>query len=84
MKKFLSKAKSALEKSESLKPEAGVYRGWVMYYATQKKKKQSIESLHKAVELGFKDLKWLETEPDLKNIRKEKGYKDIVEQLKKH
>ncbi|MCE7924782.1 MAG: tetratricopeptide repeat protein [Haliscomenobacteraceae bacterium CHB4] len=76
-------AKAALEKSESLKPEERVYRGWAMYYASQKKKKQAIEGLQKAVTLGFKDLKWLETELDLKNIRKEKGYKELVEQLKK-
>lgn len=76
-------AKATLEKSESIKPEVGVYRGWAIYYALQKKKKQAIESLQKAISLGFKDLKWLETEPDLKNIRKEKGFKDIVDQLKK-
>ena len=76
-------AKTALEKSESLKPEERVYRGWAMYYALQKKKKLALEYLQKAVTLGFKDLKWLETEPDLKNIRKEKGYRDLVEQLKK-
>ncbi len=78
-----SEAKAALEKSESLKQEWRVYRGWALYYALQKKKKLALESLQKAVTLGFKDLKWLETEPDLKNIRKEKGYKDLVEQLKK-
>ena len=76
-------AKAALEKSKNLKAEERVYQGWAMYYALQKQKKQAIESLQKAVSLGFKDLKWLETEPDLKNIRKEKGYKDLVEQLKK-
>ncbi len=76
-------AKAALEKSESLKEEERVYRGWAMYYASQKQKKQAIESLQKAISLGFKDLKWLETELDLKNIRKEKGYKELVEQLKK-
>ncbi len=76
-------AKDVLIKSERLKGDEGIYRSWVIFYALQKKKKQSIESLQKAISLGFKDLKWLETEPDLKNIRKEKGYKDIVEQLKK-
>lgn len=76
-------AKTALEKSEALKTEERVYRGWAMYYALKRQKKQAVESLQKALPLGFKDLKWLESEPDLKNIRKEKGYKEIVEQLKK-
>jgi tetratricopeptide (TPR) repeat protein len=76
-------AKAALEKSENLKADERVYRGWTMYYALQKQKEQATENLQKAVALGFKDLKWLETEPDLKYIRKEKGYKDLVEQLKK-
>lgn len=72
-----------LEKSESLKKDESVFRTWAQYYALQKQKKQAIQSLQKAVSLGFKDVKWLETEPDLKNIRKEKGYKDILAQLKK-
>ncbi|MBC7775197.1 MAG: tetratricopeptide repeat protein [Phycisphaerae bacterium] len=76
-------AKAALEKGERLKAEERVYRNWAMYYALQNDKVRAIESLRKSISLGFKDLKWLETEPDLKNIRKEKGYKEIVEQLKK-
>lgn len=82
-KRQYAEAGKALEKSEKLYPEERVYRGWAMYYTLQDNKMDALESLQKAVTLGFKDLKWLETEPDLKNIRKEKGYKDLVEQLKK-
>ncbi|MBP6825558.1 MAG: tetratricopeptide repeat protein [Saprospiraceae bacterium] len=82
-KRQYAEARKALEKSEKLYPEERVYRGWAMYYMLQDNKINALESLRKAIVLGFKDPKWLETEPDLKNIRKEKGYKDLVEQLKK-
>ncbi|MCA0237933.1 MAG: tetratricopeptide repeat protein [Bacteroidetes bacterium] len=78
-----TKADMFLSKSVSIKPDETAFRGWAMYYALRNEKKQAIQSLQKAVSLGFKDVKWLETEPDLKNIRKEKGYKDILAQLKK-
>lgn len=76
-------ARAALEKSQKLKDEAGVYGCWAVYYSLQKEKKEAVESLQKAISLGFKDLIWLETESGLKNIRKEREYLELVEKLKK-
>ena len=77
------KAKEIYERYLKIKADSQAYCNWVVYYALLNKKAQALECLQKAVSLGFNDLKWLETEPDLKNIRKEKGFKDLVQQLKK-
>jgi len=47
------------------------------------KKKEAVEYLKKSISLGFNDLKLLETDSDLENIRGEKGYKDALAELKK-
>ena len=76
-------ARSALEKSESLKPAPWLYGYWAAYYAVQNDKSKAIENLQKAISLGFKDLEWVTTDDSLESIRGEKEYLDIVEQLKK-
>lgn len=76
-------AKACFEKSERLKPDERVYRGWAMYYALQNDTPRALENLQKAVELGYKDLKWIETDESLESIRGELLYKELVEKLKK-
>ncbi|MBC7777475.1 MAG: tetratricopeptide repeat protein [Phycisphaerae bacterium] len=71
----------ALEKVDT--QNAYVFRNWAMYHALQNDNAKAIENLQKAVSLGYKDLKWIETDDSLESIRGEQGYKEIVEQLKK-
>ncbi|MFM9950138.1 MAG: tetratricopeptide repeat protein [Saprospiraceae bacterium] len=78
-----TEAKTVLEKSENLKPGERVYRGWAMYYALQKNIPRALENLEKAIDLGCKDLKWIETDDSLESIRGQQGYKEIVQRLKK-
>jgi hypothetical protein len=42
-----------------------------------------MDNLKKAVEMGYNNLNWILTDSSLENIRSEKGYKEIVEQLQK-
>ena len=77
-------AKENFDFFEKLDPKNGrVYRNWAMYYALQNNKPLALENLQKAISLGYKDLKWIETDDSLESIRGEKGYKDIIEQLNK-
>ena len=47
------------------------------------KKKEAVKYLKESISLGFNDLKLLETDSDLENIRGEKGYKEALSELKK-
>ena len=51
-------------------------------YAMAGEKKKSIEALKKAVGAGFSNAAELEANKDLDPLRDERGFKDIVEQLK--
>lgn len=78
-----AEAKLALEKSESLKNDAFAYQGWAIYHSAQMDKIKTFENLKKAVDLGFKDLHWIENTESLACIRNWAAYKSLVEQLKK-
>jgi len=76
-------AKDYFEKYQAINSSGRVFRNWAMYYALQNDKTKAIENLQKAISLGYKDLKWIETDDSLESIRGEQAYKEIVEQLKK-
>lgn len=76
-------AKDYLERAQSLANDPAVFRNWAVYYAMQNDKDKSIENLKKAVSLGFKDLKWIQSDAGLDGIRSEPGYEAIVEELMK-
>jgi tetratricopeptide (TPR) repeat protein len=45
---------------------------------------KSLEALNQCVTLGFKDLSFFETDPDLDPVRKEPGFRKLLERLKAH
>ena len=53
-----------------------------MYYVLQNQKEEALEMLEKAVALGYKDLKWLQTDDSMDNIRNEPRFKALLEKLK--
>lgn len=82
-KKSMAEAEEAFKKSETIKQDPRIFRGWTMYYALQNDTAKALDYLNKAVDAGLKNVKWLETEPSLENIRNEPGFKTILEKLKK-
>ena len=78
-----SQAKEQFENYQKNNTSGTIFRNWAMYYALQNDKAKALENLQKAISLGYKDLKWIETDDSLESIRGEQGYKEIVEQLKK-
>jgi len=57
-------------------PEMGQLR---QHYADK-----SLEALNQSVALGFKDLSFFETDPDLDPVRKQPGFHKLLEKLKGH
>lgn len=43
---------------------------------------KSLESLGKAIDLGYKDIKHMESDSDLDRLRSEEGYKTLINKLK--
>ena len=81
--RLLPQAKACFEASEKINPSSHVFRNWAMYYALQNDKPRALENLQKAVELGYDDLKWIETDDSIESLRGEEAYKELVEHLKK-
>ena len=79
----MADAYDAFKKSESIKSDPRIFRGWAMYHALRNEKPEAIQFLTKALDAGMKNLKWLETDPSLESIRSEAGYNALVERLKK-
>jgi len=52
-------------------------------YSLMGDKENAVKSLEKAVDAGFTDLAHIKDDTDLDNIRKEDGYKKIIEKLEK-
>ena len=46
-----------------------------LLYMTDK----ALKALEKAFSLGYQDLQWINEDPDLENIRTDKGYSTIIE-----
>lgn len=78
------RAENAFREYERRNPHNGEsFRNWAMFYALQNNKDKALSNLQKAIELGYNDLEWIETDESLKNIREEKIYKDIVKKIDK-
>lgn len=75
-------AYEAFEAYEKLFPNEGkTYRNWAMYYALQNKKKKALSNLEKAIELGYNDMKWLQTDDSLTKLRKKPQFIELVKKL---
>lgn len=58
-----------------------MHYNYACYYALTNQMRASLESLRKAVELGFKNLKQIETDPDLENLRRTSEYSAWIKSL---
>lgn len=45
---------------------------------------RAIFALDHAIELGYRDFKWLAKDPDLKKLRAQPGYEDIKEKIRRY
>ena len=62
-----------------LKPDdACVFYNLGCSYALLNQEEKAVEALDKALNLGYRDLEWMEKDPDLAGLRKAAGYKDLV------
>lgn len=50
-------------------------------YSLLKHTNESLEALHRAVELGYADLDYLQKDPDLSNVRQSPKYREFLEVL---
>jgi dienelactone hydrolase len=68
-----------------LKPDrAGVvWYDLACFRATAGDRKSALDTLRAAVKKGFRDVDSIEKDPDLASLREEKGYREIVEELKR-
>ncbi|TAK46140.1 MAG: hypothetical protein EPO28_02860 [Saprospiraceae bacterium] len=74
-----------LEKSLSLKSDNGWgYMNWACYYSKLNEFSKAIENLEKAVELGYDDPEWVESEPLLDSIREHQGYTTAFSKIRKN
>lgn len=81
--KQFEEAHKAFSEFEKLMPNEGrTFRNWAMFYALQKEKENALLNLQKAIDMGYKDIEWLETDFSLKNIRKDPRFTEILEKLK--
>ena len=79
----LSEAHSCFEQFQALNPNIGQpYRNWAMYFAILADYPKALENLEKAVQLGYYNLDWLETEESLEPLRTNPRFWDIIQQIK--
>ena len=50
--------------------------------ALSKRKADALRSLHRAIELGYRDFGWMTQDPDLEDLRAHPAFLTLVEQLK--
>ncbi len=50
--------------------------------ALSKRKADALRSLHRAVELGYTDLEWMQQDPDLEGLKGDREYERLLLQLK--
>lgn len=78
------KAEANFRKQQALEPDSQfVFLNWSIFYAHKHLINEALQNLEKAIALGFKDWEKLETDENFANIRGEKRYIELIEQLKK-
>jgi len=66
-----------------LKPDdAIVWYNLACDYSLLKKSELCLRALRKAIKLGYRDFKFIQKDPDLKYIRKDKRYKELITKFK--
>lgn len=80
--KNFEQAFKTLETLKGMNPShPHLYYNYACYYALTKQTGASLESLKKAIDLGFKNLKQIETDPDLENLRGTAEYSAWIKTL---
>ncbi|AUP81231.1 tetratricopeptide repeat protein [Flavivirga eckloniae] len=68
---------------QKLNPNNGrVYRNWGMYHALKNEPEKAFENLEKAIEFGFTDINWFETDDSIDNLRDDPKFKNLLLSLK--
>jgi tetratricopeptide (TPR) repeat protein len=52
--------------------------------ALVKRKTDALRSLRQAIQLGYRDIEWMQQDPDLEGLKNDPGFKALLEQLKPH
>lgn len=77
-------AHDAFTEYEKLFPMEGIsFRNWAIYYALQGEKEIALRDLQIAIELGYSDLEWLQTDDSMDSLREEEEFKEIMMQLER-
>ncbi|MCK5578641.1 MAG: ChaN family lipoprotein [Planctomycetes bacterium] len=80
--KQYDEAAISFRKIINLSPKnAAAYYNLACAYSLNQKPDQAIDSLTRAVELGYRDFDLITTDPDLKNIRPDKRYETLLKTL---
>ncbi len=78
-------AKETFKEYEKLFPDnSNVHKNWTTYYTLKNQNSKAINHLQQAVEMGYKDLDWLQSEGSIENLRNEEEFKDIIKKLEEH
>ena len=73
-------AKAKFERLEELLPEEGLaYRDWAAYYALKGEPEKALDNLEKAIELGYDNWEWVETDDSLDELREHPRYQALLE-----
>ncbi len=57
-----------------------VYYNLACSYSLLKMSEECLEALKKSIQLGYRDFKFMEKDPDLQFIRKDNRYKELISQ----
>ena len=73
------------ERLSLLRPDdAGVQYNLACSYSLTRQIELAFEALHAAIELGYRDFKSLDKDPDLDNLRQHEAYKKIRAKIREH
>jgi len=75
-------AQAAFTVYEKLYPNEGrPHRNWTMYHTLQGNANQALQSLQKAIELGYDDIEWLQTDSSMDSLRGLPLFKELLDKL---
>lgn len=77
----LEKAEKAFQEYQRRVPDDGrVYRNWAVYYATKGEKNRALQQLQRALEKGYRDCGWLNTEKSIDPLRSDPAFDSMIRQ----
>ena len=63
--------------------QSNIFRNWAVFYALQGDKEKALQNLQKAIDSGYNDLDWLETDESINNLRKDELFISMIDKLKR-